>query len=174
MIHKIRQINGRIREILIFSIIFSIASMYPLLSTHNKPLYEAETNTVASYQHTASYNYTAELEYNRFYNNKTIITKNSGTLYTPIVKRLNISFDYDFMTNTKPENIKKNIQYIISIECEGKWRKTLSTEEIQTYFNFTENPFTMSLKIFNITKMFDRLINETGIGHSKRCIRIPP
>ncbi len=174
MIKRIKALNGRTREILLVMILVAMASVYPLLASHKEPMYEVKTTTIATYQHTASYDYVAELEYNKFYNNRTIITKGADVLYTPLVKRLNITFDYDFMTSNTPTSLSKDVRYMVSLESEGKWIKILQDPEAEEYLSYTEDPFAVSFNVRNVTKLFERLSQETGIGNAKRCIRITP
>ena len=171
---SIRALNGRTREILLAMILVAMVSVYPLLAAHKEPMYDVKTTTIATYQHVASYDYVAELEYNKFYNNRTIISKGADVLYTRLVKRLNITFDYDFMTSVKPTSLSRDIRYLISVECEGKWIKILGDVDAEEYMSYSETPFAVSFNVHNVTKLFDRLSDETGIGNAKRCIRITP
>jgi len=162
------------REILLIALIIAFASIYPLFTSHQTPMYEASTTTLATYKLTGDYSYVAELEYNTFYNNETMITGGDKLLYTPIVKRLNISFAQDFLSSSPPSNLRRDVSYSICMESEGRWMKILDSPEAHDYMSFTEEPFSISLEIFNITELFDRLSTETGIGAAKKRIRVSP
>ena len=162
------------REILLMSLIVAFSSVYPLFTSHQNPIYVASTTTLATYKLTGDYSYVAELEHNTFYNNETLITGGERLLYTPIVRRMNISFEHNFLSSSPPENLRRKVIYTISMECEGRWVKILDLPEAHEYMSFTENPLSISLNIFNITELFDRLSAETGIGAAKRRIRVSP
>lgn len=162
------------REVLLAALIIAFSSIYPLFTSHQNPLYVASTTTLATYKLKGDYSYVAELEHNTFYNNETLITGGERLLYTPIVRRLNVSFEYDFLSSSRPENLRKEVSYSICMECEGRWVKILGLPEACEYMCFTEDPFSISLNVFNITELFDRLSTETGIGAAKRSIKVSP
>ncbi len=60
------------------------------------------------------------------------------------------------------------------MESEGRWMKILDLPEAHEYMSFTDEPFSISLNVYNITELFDRLAAETGIGAAKRRIRVSP
>lgn len=168
------RVKRHVKEFLFLTVLISAASVYPLLLYHQKPLYYEKSTTLATYCHEGKYTYTAELEPNWFYDNKTRLVEGNGTLYTAIMKRLNISFDYNFLCSVIPEYYHSDVKYAICMETEGKWQKVLKKSEVLEYFNYTEDPFTLSFRTENITDIFDNLADETGVGNAKRLIRIIP
>ena len=170
----LRDAGNHPREILLTALIIAFSSIYPLFTSHQASMYESSTTTLATYKLTGDYSYVAEIEYNTFYNNETVITGGNKLLYTPIVKRLNISFTHDLLSSSPPSNLRRDVSFSICMECEERWVKILDLPEAHEYMSFTDEPFSISLNVYNITELFDRLAAETGIGAAKRRIRISP
>ena len=76
--------------------ILTLISIITVYAVHQTPTQETTTNTLCTYKSTATYDYTAMLEPNTIYNNKTTLKPNEGTLYTKITKQINMTLTYTF------------------------------------------------------------------------------
>jgi len=83
--------------------ILTLISVITVYAVHQTPTEETITNTLCTYKSTATYDYTAILEPNTIYNNKTTLKPNEGTLYTRITKQINITLTYTFHTTLSTE-----------------------------------------------------------------------
>jgi len=83
--------------------ILTLISIITVYATHQNPTQEIITNTLCTYISTATYDYTAVLEPNKIYNNKTTMKPDEGTLYTKITKQINITLTYTFQATLPTE-----------------------------------------------------------------------
>ncbi|MEM3442632.1 MAG: DUF5305 family protein [Candidatus Bathyarchaeia archaeon] len=123
--------------LIIFAVLTAISAL-SIYHTHQLPTHETQTTTLCTYQHNATYNYTAKLKPNIIYN-KTTLNPDEGTLYTAIVEYINLTFTYTFKSNPEPQNTQINHQTKIQIESPGKWQRTLTETEAQEILQLTQN-----------------------------------
>jgi hypothetical protein len=76
--------------------ILTLISLLTVYSTHQASAEETITNTLCGYGNIADYDYTAILEHNLINNNITILGPGEGTLYTKILRQINITLTYRF------------------------------------------------------------------------------
>ena len=161
----------------ILLITFACATAISALSiyyTHQLPTYETQTITLCSYQHVGKYDYIAELKPNVIYN-KTTLKPGEGTLYTAIVKQINLTFTYAFTSNPGPENIIIKHNIIIQLESPGKWTKTLSDAEAQEMLKLSNSlNFTMQVNCTKIRELADSIDKETGTRSTTYNIYVKP
>jgi len=76
--------------------ILTLISIMTIYTVYQTPTEETTTNTLCTYISTATYDYTAILEPNTIYSNKTTLKPGEGTLYTKITRQINITLTYTF------------------------------------------------------------------------------
>jgi len=76
--------------------VLTLISLLTVYATHQTPTEETTSNTLCTYGSIATYDYTAVLEPNTIYSNKTTLKPNEGTLYTKITRQINITLTYTF------------------------------------------------------------------------------
>jgi hypothetical protein len=76
--------------------VLTLISILTVYTTQQTPAEETTTNTLCTYKSTGSYDYTAILEHNLILNNLTILGPGEGTLYTKILRQINITLTYRF------------------------------------------------------------------------------
>ena len=175
--HKLKQVNMlKLSKILLT--IFSCATIISVLTiyyTYQFPMYKTQTTTLCTYQHMGKYDYIAQLKPNIIYGNKTTLTPNEGTLYTAIVKQINLTFTYVFNCNPKPEKTTINHQITIQVESPGRWTKKLSDAETQETFELCNSlNFSMQINCTKIRELVDSIDKETGTRSSTYSIQIKP
>ena len=151
-------------------IIFACSTAISALTiyyTHQLPTSETQTTTLCTYQHTATYDYIAQLKPNIIYN-KTTLTPNEGTLYTAIVEQINLTFTYDFTSTPKPTNQTTTYETAVQIESPGKWPpRTLSDSEIDEMVNLNRD-LNFSMQINNTRiKQFVEAIDKEIYGTTR-------
>jgi len=150
--------------------ILSIATVYV---THQPPTEETTTNTLCTYTSIANYNYTATLNPNTIYNNKTTLKQNEGTLYTEITNKINLTLTYTFAASITTET--PTITYTTS--------QTLKTNAVQYEINrttlTTTNQTTIridlpSIVVTELETTKRTLETETGTSSSTYALEISP
>jgi hypothetical protein len=150
--------------------ILSIATVYV---THQAPTEEPTTNTLCTYTSLANYNYTATLDPNTIYNNKTTLKQNEGTLYTQITNKIDLTLTYAFATSIPTET--PTITYLTS--------QTLKTNAVQYEIArttlTTTNQTTIridlpSIIVAELETIKRTLETETGTSSSTYTLEISP
>ena len=132
------------------------------------------TKTICSYNHFAKYTYFARLENNLIYN-KTYLRPGDGTLYTAIVKYLNLTFKYNFLCNPKPFNTTIIDDITFELESPEKWTRQLSAIETEELFEYKNgNQFSLILNNSKIEPIIESIDKETGIRTSTYNLIIKP
>ena len=160
-------------------IIFACSTAISALTiyyVHQLPTSETQTTTLCTYQHTGTYNYTAELKPNIIYANKTTLTPDEGTLYTAIINNINLTFTYTFKCAPTPTNKTTSHEIIIQIESSGKWPpKTLSNTEAQEILQLSGTlNFSIQINGTKIKEIVNLIDAETGTRSTTYNINIKP
>jgi flagellar basal body-associated protein FliL len=140
----------------------TIISALTIYYTHQLPTQETQTTTLCTYIHKGTYRYVAELKPNLIYNKTTLTPEDNATLYTTIVKYINLTFTYTFNINPQPENILIEHQITFQIESPGKWpSRTLKPEEAQEMLQLSGNlNWTMQVNITRIRQFVEAIDKE--------------
>jgi hypothetical protein len=142
--------------------ILTLISIITVYATYQTPTEETTTNTLCTYTSTANYDYTAILESNIIYNNKTTLKPDEGTLYTKITRQINLTLTYTFYATLPTETA---ITYSLT--------QTLKTAALQyqtaTTTSTTTNQTQIQITIPQIIKteldpIITKLATETGIS----------
>jgi hypothetical protein len=119
----------------ILLIIFACSTAISVLSvyyTYQLSEAKTETTTLCVYQHTGTYDYTAELKPNLIYNKTTLTSEDNATLYTAIVEHISLTFTYTFNSNPEPQSTQIEHQTTIQVESPARWPpRTLKPEEAE-------------------------------------------
>jgi hypothetical protein len=151
----------------ILVILFTTLTLISLLTVYSAQQTSTEeitTNTRCTYLSTANYDYTAIMEDNTIYDNVTILGPGEGTLYTKILRQINITFTYGFYA-TLPSNA--TITYYLTQTL----RTTAFSYQISKTAPTTTNQTTIQIPISPIIKtqldqIIQKLSSEIGISSS--------
>ena len=166
---KVKELIRRAFPIIIASLICLSLVVY----VSSLPEKEVISVKKGSYRHSLKYNHVALLKPNIIYN-KTII-KGNETIYTPLLKELNITLTYTF--NSKPKTSGFNGVYTVDvvIEEEGKWsKKYMSIGPIS--FNGNKFTRTLSINFTDVTLLVKSIRKELNLpvsGHPYNILVIP-
>ena len=153
--------------------ILTLISIITLYAVHQAPTQETTTNTLCTYTSTATYDYTATLEPNTIYNNKTTLKPNEGTLYTKITKQINITLTYTFEA-TLPIEATTTYNLTQTLKT-AAWTHQISTTT-QTTTNQTQIQITIPpinrTELETIKKQIEQ--NETGTTSTAYALEITP
>ena len=143
-------------------IVITAFSSYYMLQI---PEYETYIETLCEYRHIGQYDYEAELLPNVIYN-KTVLKPNEGILYTAIVRNINLTFKYTFVSNCQINSTDVNGKVLLLIESPGKWTKKLSNAEAVSMFDLKGSVnFTMQINCTRVRTLVSDIDEETG-AHS--------
>jgi hypothetical protein len=153
--------------------ILTLISIITLYAAHQAPTQETTTNTLCTYTSTATYDYTATLEPNTIYNNKTTLKPNEGTLYTRITKQINITLTYTFEATLPTEaTITYNLTQALKTAA---WTHPMSTTT-QTTTNQTQIQITIPpinrTELETIKRQIEE--KETGTSSTAYAFEITP
>jgi len=161
--------------LLIIFVVLSIISLSSVYFTHQLPTEEEKIVTLSTYEHVGKYDYIAELKPNELYNQSTL-SRDEGTLYTKIIKHINITFSYMFKCDHST-NITINYSATMDLEAPQKWLKHFTTTPKQA-MNFRGGVGEFSTTFFINVTWFDELIQaiekETGTFSPEYHLSIKP
>ena len=161
-----------VRVLLILFWALTAASIFGVYYTHQLPA--AEPVALCTYQHSGTYNYIAQLSPNIIYN-KTTLTPGEGTLYTAIVSRIDITFNYAFASYPHSTTLTTEHYTNIELESPGKWTKTLTASERQELFQLTDAlNFTLQVETTKIKKLAEKIDSETGTRSTTYNVNVKP
>lgn len=106
----------RIIFLLILFTVLTLVSTMTVYAIHQAPLEETTTETLGTYTSIADYDYTAMLEPNTIYNNKTTLRPNEGPIYSKIAKQINITLTYRFSSTLTLQETTISYQLIQTIK----------------------------------------------------------
>jgi len=140
--------------------ILTLISLLTVYTTHQTPTEETTTNTLCTYTNIATYDYKAILEHNIINNNITILWPGQGTIYTKILRQINITLTYRFYS-TIPA------QATITYSLTQTLKTATLSHEINTTTPTTTNQTQIQITIPPIIKtqldpIISRLATETG------------
>jgi hypothetical protein len=152
--------------------ILTLISIITVYTTHQTPTEETTTNTLCTYTSTATYDYTALLEPNTIYNNKTTLKPNEGTLYTKITKQINITLTYTFHATLPTET---TITYSLTQTLKtGALQYQIATTPLtttnQTQINITIPPVNKNA----LQAIKSTIESETGTSASTYFVQTTP
>ena len=150
--------------LLILFTTLTLISLLTVYSTQQTPTEETTTNTRCRYLSTANYDYTAIMEHNTVYNNVTILGPGEGTLYTKILRQINITLVYSFYVSL-PSNLRINYyltQTLRTTAFSYQISKTTPTTTNQTTIQITIPPITKT----QLDQIIQKLSSEIGISSS--------
>jgi hypothetical protein len=150
--------------LLILFTILTLISLLTVYTTQQIPTEETTTNTLCTYRSTASYDYTAIMEHNIILNNVTILKPGEGTLYTKILRQINITLTYRFYATLPAE---ATITYYLTQTLQTtavsyQLSKTTPTTTNQTLIQITFSPIIKT----QLDAVISRLATESGTSSS--------
>jgi len=140
--------TDRKRVLLLFFAVLGLASVVTTYVIHQLPMQETTTDTLCSYSSNATYDYTALLEPNVVYSNRTILKPNEGTIYAALTKQINITLTYSFQA-TLPAIVETTYSIDQKLKT-AAWQHIISTTP-QTTANQTQTEIEFSP--FNRTEL---------------------
>jgi hypothetical protein len=158
-----RKLEKTVILLMLFTVLtlFSILTVYTTLQT---PTEETTTNTLCAYGSTASYDYTAILEHNTILNNVTILGPGEGTIYTKILRQINITLTYRFYA-TLPAHA--TITYYLTETLKTTAFSYQLSETTPTTTNQTQIQITIpSIIKTQLDPIISKLATETGTSAS--------
>jgi len=158
--------------LLLLFIVVTLVSIATAYAVHQNDVFEEVTHTLCTYTSTATYGYTAMLEPNTIYNNKTTLKPNEGTLYTKITKQINITLTYTFHATIPTEaTITYSLtQTLKTAALQHQITATTPTTTNQTQIHITISP--VNKKALQAIK--STIESETGASSSAYALETTP
>ena len=144
--------------------ILTLISLLTVYSTSQTPTEETITNTLCTYRSTTSYDYKAIIEHNLIYNNITILGPGEGTIYTRILRQINITLTYRFYA-TLPADATISYYLTETLETTAfthQISETTPTTTSQTIIQITIPPIIKT----QLDPIISKLAQETGTSAS--------
>jgi hypothetical protein len=157
---------------LILFTILTIIAILTMYAMHQMPTQETVTNTLCTYSSTATYDYTAILEPNTIYQNKTTLKPDEGTIYTRITKQINLTLTYTFQASL-PSEARVTYSLIENLETGALSQEIVSTSETspnQTQFEIILQPVNKTA----LDAVKSTIESETGTTSSTYSLQITP
>lgn len=152
--------------------VLTLVSTMAVYAIHQNPTHETRTNTLCAYTSTATYCYTAALEPNTIYNNKTTLKPNEGTLYTKITKQINTTLTYTFQV-TLP--VETTITHSLTQTLKTATLQYQITAITPTITNQTQIQITIPpIKTNELEALKNQIQTETGMTSSTYAVEITP
>ena len=153
--------------------ILTLISLLIVYTTHQTSINETQTNTLCTYTSTATYDYTAMLEPNMIYSNKTTLKPNEGTLYTRITRQINMTLAYMFYATLSAD---ATIAYSLTRTLKATNLQYQITKTNQTTTNQTTIQITIPQVIKSeLDSIATKLASETGTSTpSSYALEITP
>jgi hypothetical protein len=158
--------------LLTFFAIFGLASVVTTYVIHQLPTQETTTDTLCSYSSSATYDYTAMLEPNVVYSNRTILKPNEGTIYSALTRQINITLSYSFQA-TLPAIVETTYSIDQNLKVAAWQHTTSTTPQMTTSQTQTE----IELMPFNRTELEAvkaQVEAETGAVSGTYSLEISP
>jgi hypothetical protein len=147
-----------------FFVVLTLIAAATVYSLQQTPDQQTISKTIATYTSTANYDYTAYLNPNTIYPNKTTLKPDEGTIYTKFTKQIDISLTYAFDTTiTSTATIQYNITQTMKTDA---WQYTISTTPTT---NTNQKTIQINLPTLDKTQLDQikaQLDNETGVTTS--------
>lgn len=141
--------------------ILTLISLLTVYTTHQTPTEETTTNTICTYGSIATYDYTAVLEPNTIYSNKTTLKPDEGTLYTKITRQINITLTYTFDATLPTETtITYSLTQTLKTALQYQTATTTPTTTNQTRIQITLPRIIKT----ELDQIITKLAAETGIS----------
>jgi hypothetical protein len=141
--------------------ILTLISLLTVYTTHQTPTEETTTNTICTYGSIATYDYTAVLEPNTIYSNKTTLIPDEGTLYTKITRQINITLTYTFDATLPTETtITYSLTQTLKTALQYQTATTTPTTTNQTRIQITLPRIIKT----ELDQIITKLAAETGIS----------
>ena len=151
--------------------ILTLISIITVYAIHQNPTQETATNTLCTCTSTATYCYTATLEPNTIYNNRTTLKPNEGTLYTKITKQINMSLTYTFQATIPTET---TITYSLTQTLKTAVLQYETNSETQKTTNQTQIQISIPVNKNTLQAMKSAIESETGASSSTYAVEIAP
>jgi len=166
-----RKTRGALISLLLF-IVLTLVSIATAYAVHQNEALKEITHTLSTYTSTAEYNYTATLDPNMIYNNRTTLKPNEGTLYTKIVKQIELTLKYDFYSTLPAEtSIAHSLTETLRTEdWEYELYAKAETATHQTRIQITISPVDKS----SLQAIKSAIESETGTSASTYSLQITP
>lgn len=162
------------KVLLIIFVILTIIALATFYVVHQTPTEETETMTLCTYESAADYDYTALVQTpNLVYGNKSLIGPEDGTLYTRLVRHINLTLTYEFTADQPPTHVQ--ITYTITQTL----RASAWTYEIGRTAPTTTSQTQIQVPISTINKTeLDRIKTEmdaeTGASTTTYTLEVKP
>jgi len=154
-------------------VILTIIALATFYVVHQTPTEETLTKTLCTYESAADYDYTALVKTpNLVYGNKSLIGPEDGTLYTRLVRHINLTLTYEF-TADQPAQVQ--ITYTITQTL----RASAWTYEISRTAPTTTSQTQIQIQLLTINKTYldgikTKMDEETGVSTTTYTLEIKP
>jgi len=137
------------------------------------PSFKTSTVKLANYSHNSVYEYTASLQPNIIFN-KTVLKTGEGPIYTGILRYLNLTMNYNFLSSHPPSNLSISQETLVYLSSK-KWNRTLDNEEAQKLFKMGHSSgLSMQINHTSIMTLLKAIDKETGVYSNSYTIRLVP
>jgi len=156
----------------IFSTILIVSGAFTAYS-YTLPLTEIQTITLSRTNHDATYDYTARLKSNFFYN-KSTLRPGEGLLYSAIVRYVNLSFGYNFSALPPPFNVTTSARVEVVLESPNWVRPLRENETLELLSLNGSLPFTLTINQTRLMEIADIIDEEVGLSSNTYYLNIKP
>lgn len=159
----------------IIMIIFAVLTLAAIMVTYfvqQNPTQEEIVTTLCVYSSTVEYDYTAMLEPNTIYGNRTVLAPYEGTLYTALTKQINLTLSYTFEVSLSAvAEVTYSLKQVLQ---SASWQYQLKASP-QTTTNQTQ--ISLQLPPFNRTDVEStkaQIEKETGTTSGNYSFQVVP
>jgi hypothetical protein len=152
--------------------VLTLVAIMAVYALHQTPTQGIVLNTLCTYSSRATYDYTAMLEPNTIYQNKTTLKPNEGPIYTRITKQMILTLAYTFQASLTAE---ATIAYSIAENLETGALSYEIVSTSQTTTNQTQFEISLPPVDKNVLDGIKATIeSETGASSSTYSLQIAP
>ncbi|MEM3580180.1 MAG: DUF5305 family protein [Candidatus Bathyarchaeia archaeon] len=146
----------KVKVLLAIFIVLTVIALITFYVVHQTPMEETRTETLCTYESTADYTYLALVKTpNKVYDNESVIGPEYETLYTRLVRHVNITLTYEFNTDQPLADVQITYTVTRSLKASA-W-----TYEIERIGPFTTSQTQIQISLPTVNKtLLDQLKEE--------------
>ncbi|MEM0006824.1 MAG: DUF5305 family protein [Candidatus Bathyarchaeia archaeon] len=164
----------KVKVLLVIFIVLTVIALMTFYVVHQTPVEETRTETLCTYESTAEYTYLALVKTpNKVYDNESVIGPEYQTLYTRLIRHINVTLTYEFNADQPLEDVQITYTVTRSLKASA-W-----TYEIERVAPNTTSQTQIQISLPTVNKTLldqlkEEIDKETGASTTTYALEIKP
>jgi len=164
----------KVKVLLVIFIVLTVIALMTFYVVHQTPVEETRTETLCTYESTAEYTYLALVKTpNKVYDNESVIGPEYQTLYTRLIRHINVTLTYEFNADQPLEDVQITYTVTRSLKASA-WTYEIERAAPNT---ISQTQIQISLPTVNKTlldQLKEEIDKETGASTTTYALEIKP